>query len=254
MRKILAFIVFAAIVASYYFFIYDPNDTKVMFDYTDEFETFNDEFWYIGQWKTNKPMMDDIDIKDGILTLKVNETDAGPYLLSKPLPIDDDYVIKIKRRVKIKYANDKFTGGLTLFQTDSAVLEPDKNVENWYDAFGQAAVLIEYVHNYNEDSTRPGRHIFRVLPPTWEALDSARLIKPIFDEWFEEELIFDTRMNRISYIVNGKEVNTGGLKFDKDYIRFFTHPYGWGVGHEMMIDWINIKIVDESIDKRGKDE
>ncbi|MEA1974116.1 MAG: hypothetical protein U9N10_01015 [Bacillota bacterium] len=253
MRRLLSFLVFAAIVASYYFYIYDPNDSKIIFDYTDEFETFNREFWYIGEWKSSKSMINEVDIKDGILTLKVNETDKGPYLLSKPIEIEDDYVIKFKRRVKIKYANDKFTGGLTMFQTDSALLHPDYSKE-WENSFGEAGVLVEYVHNYNEDSTRPGRHIFRVLPPTWEVIDSARLIKPIFDEWFEEELIYDTRMNRITYIINGKEYNSGGLKIDKDYIRFFTHSYGWGVGHEMMIDWINIKIIDESIEKRGKNE
>jgi hypothetical protein len=253
MRKLLSFIVFAAIVASYYFFIYDPNDSKIILDYTDEFETFNREFWYIGQWKTNKSLINDVDISGGILTLKVKETDRGQYLLSKPIKIDKDYVIKFKRRVKIKYANDKFTGGLVMFQTDSLLLNPDSS-KIWENSFGQAAVLVEYVHNYNEDSTRPGRHIFRVLPSTWEVTDSARLIKPIFDEWFEEELIYDMRMNRITYIINGKEYNTSGLKLDKEYIRFFTHSYGWGVGHEMMIDWINIKVIDESIDKRGKNE
>ena len=252
MRKILSFIVFAAIVASYYFFIYDPNDSKVILDYTDEFETFNREFWYLGQWKSEKSMLNDIDIKNGVLSLKIEETDKGPYLLSKPLKVEDDYVIKFKRRVKISYANDRFTGGLTMFQTNSDFIAPDYNKE-WGKSFGDAAVLVEYVHDYNDDSIRPGRHIFRVLPPTWEATDSARLIKPIFDEWFEEELIYDTRMNRITYIVNGKEYHTGGLELDKDYVRFFTHGYGWGTGHEMAIDWVNIKIIDESIEKRGQD-
>lgn len=252
MRKLLSFVVFAAIVAGYYFFLYDPVDSKVVLDYTDNFETLNREFWYLGEWQTKRSKLNEVDIQDNILSLRVREVDRGPFLLSRPIKVEEDYVIKFRRRLKITYANDRFTGGLTMFQTNSDFMAPDYNM-SWEDSFGDAAVLVEYVHDYNEESTRPGRHIFRVLPPTWEAMDSARLIKPIFNEWFEEELIYDTRMNRITYKINGKEYHTGGLKLDKDYIRFFTHAYGADIGHDMEIDWINIKVIDESIEKRGQD-
>lgn len=251
MRKIIGFIVFIAIAGGYYFFIYNPNATNVKVSFRDDFETINREFWFVGEWQTNDPKFSDVKINDGILSLKVEDTDRGPYLLSKPLAIEEDYVISIKRRVKINYANDYFTGGLALFQTDSADIRPNTTMA-WKDSFGDAAVLVEYVHNYNPDNIRPGRDIFRVLPPTWEVANSARLIKPIFDEWFEEKLIYDMRMNRISYIINGEEYHTSGFKLDRDYVRFFMHSYGWYTGHNIDIDWIEVEIRDESIDERGK--
>ncbi|MGM0379128.1 MAG: hypothetical protein ACQEQE_05230 [Bacillota bacterium] len=253
MRKLIAVILFVALVAGYYFVIYNPDDTKVVLNFKDDFNELNREFWYFGRWRSQKSSINSLEVDESVLNLKVDKVDEGPYLLSRPIKIEKDYKISFKRRVKISYANDKFTGGLVLYQTDSKSMQPMAN-KKWEDSFGQAAVLVEYVHNYNEDSIRPGRHIFRVLPPTWEVMNSARLIKPIFNEWFIEELIYDTRMNRIIYKINGVEYNTSGLELDKDYIRFFTHSYGWGTGHEMKIDWIKIKITDEDIIKRGKNE
>lgn len=247
LKKILAFVVFISLLISFYYlnFKENLNQDEVVFSYRDDFDDLDRDFWYVGEWQTVAPAYDKVTVKNGILTLQVDETDRGPFLLSKPFPIASGDVLTIKRRVKIHYANDNFTGGFAILQTDDDNLKPQMIENTWGRGLGQAAVLVEYVHNYDESSTRPGRDLFRVLPPTWETDDNYAVVEPIFDDWIEEELTYDTRSNKITYIVNGKEFKVNGLNIDKGYVRIFTHPYGWYTGHYMKMDWIEIKVEDK---------
>ena len=248
-KKIIAFIIFMGLLGTFYYVQFKEKivDDKIVFEYRDDFNELNRDFWFLGEWQTMDAIYDKVDIKNGILNLEVKETDRGPFLLSKPFPISKGDVLTVKRRVKIHYSNNNFTGGLAITQTDESDVKPVANDENWARSLGQAAMLVEYVHNYNEKITRPGRDLFRVLPPTWESDDNYAVVEPIFDDWFEEEIIYDTRTNKITYKINGKEFKVNGLEIDKPNLRIFMHSYGWYTDHYVKIDWIEIKVEDKKI-------
>ncbi|BEP29852.1 hypothetical protein [Helicovermis profundi] len=245
-KRIVALLLFIGLIIGFYFYQFNNlNRTKVAFTYEDDFNTINRDFWYVGEWETGFPAYDRVNTKNGILTLEDDETDRGPYLLSKPLPVVAGDVITIERRIKLHYANDHFTGGFALMQTNSDNLKPKIIDNDWVKSLGEGAVLVEYTHNYNKKATRPGRDIFRILPPNWKQDYNYQVTDPIFDDWFEEKLIYDTRNNKITYILNGKEYKVNGVNINKKNIRIFTHSYGWFTGHYMKIDWIKIKIEDK---------
>jgi len=246
LKKIFALMMFVLLIVGFYFYQFENlNKPMDVYVYKDDFKTINRDFWYVGEWETGFPAYDKVNVKNGILTLSVDETDRCPYLLSKPLEVANGDVITIERRVKLHYANEHFTGGFALLQTDESILKPKIMNNDWAKSLGEGALLIEYTHNYSKSAERPGRDIFRILPPTWKEGYNYAVAEPIFDDWFVEKLIYDTRNNKITYILNGKEYKVNGLNINKKYIRIFTHPYGWFTGHYMKIDWIKIKIEDK---------
>ncbi|MCT4633276.1 MAG: hypothetical protein N4A76_11095 [Firmicutes bacterium] len=243
MKKILGFLLIIAISASVFMVRtwYEENKEDDFF-YRDTFDSLNKDFWYVGEWKTMFEADDKAILEDSKIKLVVNETDRGPFLLSKPLEIEKGDIISVKRKIKVMYNNNNFSGGFALLGTDEEEIRPKILEDKWSRGLGNGIVLIEYVHNYLEESVRPGRDIFRVLPPTWDKYNNYEIIEPIFDEWFEEELIYNTEIGSIRYIINGTEYSVKGLPFTKKYIRIFTHSYGYYTGHSMEIDWVEIEI------------
>lgn len=220
---------------------FGSND-RTDFYLKDEFDTLNSENWYVGEWGTGFPKPDKVELKDGILTARVNETDRGPFMLSKPIEIKANTLITIKRKVKLSYGNNQFTGGLSLIQTSSKNVDPVLVDKDWYKNFGQPFLLMEYVHSADETSTRPGKHNFRLLVPDWETTENYALTDPIFGEWFEETLTFDCNTGRVTYTNGGKLLVLKGYRPTEPYFRVFMHPYGFYTGHEMKLDWVEIKV------------
>ena len=211
------------------------------YEYEDGFASLDQESWFVGEWLTGHTNYENAVIEDGKLILEVKETDKGPYLLSQPIAVEYGDVITIERRVKVHYGNEYFTGGFILYETDDEQLRPNANAK-WSDSFGNALVAVEYVHNFSENSTRPGRDIFRVLGPDWEDKNNYQVAEPIFDTWFDETLIYDTRNNKVTYKLNGQEYKINGHGIRQPYIRVMTHSFGFGVGHVMEIDHVKILI------------
>ncbi len=249
LRRIAVFLVFVALVGGYYYLQFmDVEILPENFNYRDDFTTLDRDFWYVGEWQTTFKAYDKVDLKNGILTAEITETDRGPFLLSKPLPLEEGDVVTIKRRVKLHYENDRFTGGLAIVQTSDKDLKPFVLDGNWGRSLGDGVALVEYVHNFDEESERPGRDVFRVLSPTWDTDASYGILEPVFDDWFEEELVYDTRSNKISYALNGKEVVINGSPISRENIRVFMHGYGWYTGHYMKVDWFEITIENERLE------
>ncbi|MCK8061706.1 MULTISPECIES: hypothetical protein [unclassified Fusibacter] len=254
MRKILVFLVF--IIFSYLIY------TNVSFDelsikkneldivtYFDGFETLDREMWYVGEWETHESAYNKVFLEDNVITIPVKETDRGPYLLSKPIPLDGKDIIKIKRRTRIKYGSDYFAGGLVVFETDQDDFKPDSRRGL---PFGNAVILVEYAHDQSVDTQRPGTDAFRLLAPDWETNKNYVLAEPIFDEWFVEELIINTYNGRVTYIINGKDYTLKSIALTKPYIRIWMHAYGEYTGHQVEIDYFELKLTtpeNESIER-----
>jgi len=248
MRKLGLFIVFLLVTVAFIYLNFNPlkyNNPEASYYYEDEFDRLNDEFWFVGEWRTTFPAYEKVFIKNGILNIPVNATDRGPFLISKGIPVEKGDIVTVKRRAKLHYANENFTGGLALVQTDNPEIELLSNKGGWSKSIGDALVLVEYVHNYDENSKRPGRDIFRVLPPGWENSNYA-LFEPKFDEWFEEKIVYDTRNLKITYTLNGNSQKVNGLLLDKPYVKVFMHSYGRYTGHYGKVDDFSIEV------KKGK--
>ena len=241
MKKMIIFLVFIAFCFGVYFINNDDDVSLPSFHYVDEFDSLDRDFWYVGEWKSLYSAYDKAKLNNSILKLEIDEVDKGPVLLSKPIEIMNGNVLTIKRRVRMTYANNHFTGGLALIETkDEGLIPSALNNENTN--LGNGIVLIEYVNSFEDDSKRPGRNVFRVLPRSWEFDDNYELVEPIFNEWFEEEIIYDTTEKTITYKLNDKVYSVKSQEMFEERIRIYMHGYGFETGHIVEIDWIEISI------------
>lgn len=246
MRKFIAFIILIVSVSSFYYLQFknplNQQQGEQLFFYEDSCDRLNEEFWFAGEWLTTFDGSKKVDIKNGLLTLAVDEIDRGPFLLSKGIPVKKGDIVTVKRRVKIHYGNEKFTGGFALVQSNEAEADLVTGSEGWSRSLGEAIAVVEYVHNYDETSERPGRHIFRVMSPLWEVDNEYALLDPKFDEWFEEELVYDTRNMKVTYKLNGETVKINSLLLDKPYVKIFMHSYGQFTGHYTKMDNFSVEV------------
>lgn len=208
----------------------------------DDFETIDRELWYVGEWRTNKPAYEKVVLTDGTISLKIQETDRGPYMLSEVMEIKEPSIITIKRRAQVDYANDGFMGGMALLQTDQDRFKPQIVEEGADMAFGNGVVLVEYVHNLDPLTRRPGQDAFRILMPDWQSDGNYKVMPALFGQWFDESLIYNTKSGQVVYRLNDQEYTLRGFAMSKKFFRVFLHGYGSGVGHELKMDWFEMKV------------
>lgn len=247
-RFLIIILLGASVLAALYMRYGDVVTENEKFYLRDEFDRMDEESWYIGEWGTLFPVPKKVFIKNGIINLEVNQEDRGPFLLSRPIPIEEGDVVTIKRRAKIHFANEHFTGGMSIFETADTTLVPAGRDKQWYKNIGHGLVMVEYVHNASQSSSRPGTNVFRVLPQNWDNSNNI-LMDPVFDDWFEEELIYDTRDGEITYTLNGQTKTIKGVAPKKSQLRVLMHNYGWFTGHTMKIDWFEVQVIHH-LDKK----
>ncbi len=218
---------------------------------TEDFKTLNRDLWYVGQWLTDEPAYDKIKLESETISLPVEIEDEGPYLISRPIKMEEYNVVTIKRRVKVHAGSDYFVGGLGVFQTDSSTMKPGFDE---FRPYGSPVVLVEYAYDYGIDTKRPGDENIRLLAPNWEADDNYALLPPIFDKWFNEELVIDNVQGKVFYTVNERtiEVDSSGIQYP--YFRIFMHSFGAYTGHNVMIDNIEITLSKSDIEVAESEE
>lgn len=202
--------------------------------------------WYAGEWESNQDAWSNVFFSPEGLSLKATKTDKIPYLISKPIEIGEKFegMIRITRRVRMKPGSDMFAGALVLFQTDSDDFSM-ANVSGLH--FGEALFQVEYAANTPKNTKRPGaKDVFRVLVPNWEKNELYRLADPIYKEFFEEEIVYNTVTGKLVYRAKGegalRELITDVFKIDKKYLRVWMHGYGAFTGHETTISDFEIII------------
>jgi len=233
--------VFVCFAFGIYYFTGDKEAELPSFNIRDEFDELDRDFWYVGEWKTYFSSYEKAKLNNGILRLEIDEVDKGPILLSAPIEIQTGNILTVKRRVKMTYSNEHFTGGMAILETSDEGLIPSA-LNDDQSKLGNGVVLIEYVHSFDHNSNRPGNNVFRVLPRTWEYENNYELADPIFDEWFEEELVYDTNENIITYKLNDKVYTVEATALKDDSVRLYMHGYGYDTGHTVEIDWIEISV------------
>lgn len=241
MKKLLVILIFIAFAFGVYRFV-GPKEPELPSYYVkDDFDELDRDLWYVGEWKTLYSAYDKAKLYNGKIKLEIEEVDKGPILLSAPIEVHNGNVLTIKRRVKMSYANDHFTGGMAIFETVDEGLIPSA-LNNEQTTLGNGVVLVEYVHSFDSTSKRPGNNVFRILPRTWELNDNYELVEPVFNKWFEEELIYDTAEKTVTYKINGKVYSVKSQEMSEERIRVYMHGYGYDTGHVVEIDWIEISV------------
>lgn len=254
MKKIIVFIVFIAFAFGVYYFQNDEGYETMTF--RDDFDTFNDAFWYPATWDSPLENKDQVEVSRGLMSLKINKTDQGPYLLSKPITVEKGSRLTIKRRVQLKPTDQPFAGGLALFETQDKGLIPSV-LNDGKTSLGDGIVLVEYITQAPKNSTRPGDNTFRVLPRSWQRQatidfhpevvaevfkNNYALVPAKFNQWIEETLVYDSETGRIDYSLGGEHYSVRGPLIKSDKVRIFIHGYGFSSGHEVVMDWIDVKV------------
>lgn len=212
------------------------------FDSVDELE----DFWLVSKFGSFQSAENLVEIEDGILTMSTNRSDGIPMLLSKPIDLPPSSVLTVKRRVRLTRNSTMFAGGFALFQTGETELVPAPTDGSWFTAIGDGIVLVEYSYDLVRKQKRPGKDVFRFLASDWEVNDNYKLVNPIYGEWVDEVLIYDTRINRITYKLGEETYHLNSYAVDKPGIRILMHPYGTGAGNLVEIDFVDIKVEDKS--------
>ncbi|MGA1862011.1 choice-of-anchor C family protein [Deferribacter thermophilus] len=215
-------------------------------DYHDDFNFLNKDFWLPLEWQTLRYAPNKIYINNGILDLKCNYTDRSGFLASKAIKINKGDIITIKRRVKVHYANQYFEGGIWFYQTDNPDLTPAANLSQWSNKLGRFLFQVTYYNYYYEKpgvtQYVPTKHGFVIAGYDWRNKQNYKVFQPIWDRWFEEEIVYDSDNNIAIYKINGQTAQVYTADLTSPYIRFIMHSYGWYTGHDIQVDWIDIKV------------
>ncbi len=217
--------------------------------YRFDFEQGEDlsEFWNICEFATFNRDKDLLRVKDGVLTL-FSSSDSMPMMISKPLDVPQGSVITVTRRVKISRGERLFAGGFAMFQTEDSnlVTKPSEGDKSWGRCLGDCMGLIEYSYDLKHKEKRPGKDVFRFLAADWELNKNHEIIMPVYDEWFVESFSYDTRLNRLIYRINMDKYTLNTYSMDKPAVRILMHSYGKGNDCKIEIDYIEVKIEDQT--------
>ena len=219
-----------------------------LIDLQDRFNnTLNSSIWEVYEWKTLKRLSGNNLVHNGYLDLQCNKTDRSAFIATKPIHLKNDEVMHIKMRIKVHYANKYYEGGVWFYATDvgKKVTMP-KNPNAWLSAFGKNLFNVTHYHYYYEKPGVtpyvPARNGFAIYSMNWRKEKNYGIIGPIWDRWFIEDIYYYPAKRVAILKVGNKIKKVYTPPYNKDYIRFIIHPYGWYTGHSLQVDWIRITV------------
>lgn len=248
MRRIVVVVLVVAIIVLIYSSYMKSQEPDPILSYVFDFEEeLDSEFWMMGAWESLLPSNDLVAISGGVLKISQDTSGVMPYLLSRPIEVRQGDVVTMKRKVRVNHGEGTFSGGTAMYQTSEVDLVPEGGSGSWSTAFGDGVFLIEYAYDLVNVLERPGRDVIRFLAADWEYNDNYVLIPPIYDEWIEETIVFDTRSSQISYTTGSNTYRLSSYPLDRGNIRFMIHPYGTGYGNSLELDYIEITVENKNI-------
>lgn len=172
----------------------------------------------------------DVSEQDQILKVETNVTDSGGYIASQWINIDPNKPLTITRRVQHHYGNDKYKGIIRI------ELEGDPDY-----SFGVTYGNMNYQSGIY--CSVLGFYLFRNNQPGGQCVHQPYLsdrINPIWDQWFDERIVYDPRTGDFEYHVNNQlqtTFNVGALPSSTtNRIRIFINAWGWFTGHYHYVD------------------
>jgi hypothetical protein len=203
-------------------------ESKLLFE-----DEFNDGFLDSSKWLlscTHGPSYGGIPTstgstvfeEEGILKVIQAQTDWGGRVFSKTITIDSTKQVTISCRTKVHYANQYLKG------SDIRLIAIDP-IE---DTITTNLAITQHL-NYDYSSTY-----------LWFGFRGDTLLPPIWDEWFDEKLIYDPITGTSKYILNETDTITSrNLRPMSGYgnkVKIDLQTNGWYTGHYSYYDYIRI--------------
>jgi len=209
------------------------QNTNTVLSYKDEFNDINKSFWNIVRvnynWKSNALDYNAVTVEDGIINLYNDRTDDGPVMYSNPIKVNKGDFITVKRKAYVHSSNRHLNGALNIMSTNSDTLDVN-----------------------NANNLCRISHVNETYQGDWNGFyldnrsNTNAYITHIWDDWFVEELKYNTKTGEASYTVNNTTVShTCKALGDEKNILFQIHNFGWYTGHYVKMDYIDIKIQEE---------
>ncbi len=243
-RIVVAMLVFGAIASLYY--VYIGNKFEGVSEHIVMYESFdveNTEDWYVATVEDDNVLDDAFHIRDGKLILDKTDDNLHLYLLSKPLALSKDKILRVRRTIKVNSGSGYFSGGMAIFQTNTNKRMLNLKAEN---NKGSALVLVEYVDKPRADSKRGSKKGVRILTPYWDKDgDVKHISSSVYGRFVEEEIVYDASTGESVYKIDGEIVDFETVELSDEYIRVWMHAYGEGEQQSIEVDKITIEIFDK---------
>lgn len=196
------------------------NQGKEMVLFNDN---FNDQMLNSNNWHI---IGDDIKQENGILKLEQNITDKKTTISTAKINFHSlTAPIKIRRRVKLHYASDYYYG--------SCIIKFNNN----------KYIKIEYLRTgyYNNNYLPLKEGVF--ISSSLDINREKKITNNIWDNYFEEMILFFPKNGRIEYFVNNQSrgyFDSGIILNGIQTIQLEFNPYGWWTGHYQYMDDISV--------------
>ena len=192
------------------------------------FDDFDDGVIDTSLWEYGGNTVSEI---NGELRIDVTVTDKGGWARTRNIVIDPSKPVKISRRAKIYAANHYFGGQLTV-------------IVDGYPEHSFGVSYSDYIYTGGGIyCATNGFSIFRnaANPHVCADLvtDVSQLISPIWDTWFDEDIVYDPATGELVYSINGQTeivYNVGILPAGANTIRISLSAWGWFTGHFQHLD------------------
>lgn len=220
---------------------YSEDTHAELFSFRDDFDDLDPDFWTAIEEKTNREVNQKLFIDDGSLVIEAAETDRNPFVHSKALPLPDNGIVTVRRRVKIHNANEYFNGTFSIYQSSREgikIPEDDTGREET-----EGIVGVQFL-NFQYD---PGRFpitdgVLVSAPDYRNSGEYAVIEEAPFDRWVEEEIEYHSGTGEIVYRLDGESRIITGNPAILPYFRIYMNAYGWHTGHRADVDYIEVSV------------
>ncbi|MFP6672463.1 MAG: Ig-like domain-containing protein, partial [Pirellulaceae bacterium] len=203
-----------------------PNQDTESVLFADDFNdnVINQEQWSYGRHSVTET--------DGIMQVSTTKTDQGGYLRSRLIEIDGQRPITVSRRTQVHYGNEYFAG--------------DFRIKTYADESFHSSFGVSYAnYTYSSSKACPAQGFFVYgndanITRCQSGADVSDAIDPVWDQWIDEEIVFDPSSGIMKYSIDGEQVaqlDVGSLPAAQSYqLQLQFGAWGWWTGHYQYAD------------------
>lgn len=204
-------------------------------------DNFDDNYITSQNW--NDPSIG-VTEEDGILKVQRIVTDQGGWIRSKPFNINSEGVITITRNVKQHFANKFYAGKLSFQFINHDELNFAVEYSTYsYDADIYCPFVGFFLSRYNSNPTY-----------CYQQINLSDRIEPVWDEWFEEKIVYNPATGFVQYYINDLLKITyyvGILPPSVTQMKIDISAWGWYTGHYQYMDNLVIDQGESNEDENG---
>jgi serine/threonine-protein kinase len=173
--------------------------------------------------------------ENGELRLMRTVTDSGGWARTRPISVNPKLPLVIHRRAKLHPANQYFNATMSI----NVVGYPERH-------FGVS--YANYHYTGAGESTTVGFSIFRrdiAAHRYFDRVENASpLIRPLWDQWFDEQLVYDPLTGKVQYSIDGTlrlTYNVDPLPPNASSVTLTFNTWGWYTGHFHYVDTLAVR-------------